>query len=140
MEPIKSPRVNPKNTDSKSVRFLHTIAVLMVLAGAASSLGFILYTGRNNPSVVLILLFSGWVVSPFIALLLINVITKRWQLFNRLILYHLMVIITLGSIIIYSGLWSPPAAKTAFVFLVVPLLSWTLTGLILLAAKLSPSR
>jgi len=140
MEPIKPPRVNSKNTDSKSVRFLHAIAVLMVLAGAAGSLGFTLYTGRHNPSVVLILLFAGWVVSPFIALLLINVITKRWQLFDRLILYHLMVIITLGSMIIYSGLWSPQNARTAFVFLVVPLLSWTLMGLILLAARLSPSR
>jgi hypothetical protein len=112
----------------------------MVMAGAACSLGFTLYTGRNNSSVPLILIFSGWVVSPFIALLLINIITKRWQVFNRLILYGLMVSLTVGSMVIYSGLWSPPGAKTAFVFLVVPLLSWSMIGMILLATKLSPSR
>jgi hypothetical protein len=139
MEPIKPSRVNPKN-DSKTVRFFHMIAVLTVLAGAGSSIGFTIYTGRHNPSVILILLFTGWVVSPFIALLLINTVSRRSELFNRLILYSLMMFLTLGSITIYSGLWSPPGAKTAFVFLVVPLLSWSLMGAILLAAKLSPSR
>jgi hypothetical protein len=140
MEPKKTPRVKVKNVDSKSVRVLHAIAVLMVLAGAAGSLGFTLYTGSHNPSVVLVLLFAGWVVSPFIALLLINVITKRWEVFDRLVLYGLMVMLTIGSMVIYSGLWSPPNAKTAFVFLVVPLLSWSFMGMILLAASLSPSR
>lgn len=140
MEPTKPSKVNLKNTDSKTIRFFHTLAVLMVLAGAGASIGFTIYTGRNNPSVVLILLFTGWVVSPFIALLLINAVQRRSELFDRLILYSLMVLLTLGSITIYSGLWSPPGAKTAFVFLVVPLLSWSLMGTILIAAKLSPSR
>jgi ACR3 family arsenite efflux pump ArsB len=140
MESKKLPRVISKKIDGRTVRFLHTIAVLMVLAGAACSLGFTLYTGRNNTSVLLVLLFTGWVVSPFIALLLINIITKRWQVFDRLILYSLMMMLTVCSVVIYSGLWSPPSAKTAFVFLVVPLLSWSLMGMILLAAKLSPSR
>jgi len=140
MEPIKSPRVNPKNTDSKTVHFFHKVAVLIVLAGAGGSIGFTLLNGRHSGSVALILLFAGWVVSPFIALLLINVITWRWQLFNRLTLYSLMVALTAGSMVIYSGVWSPPGAKPAFVFLVVPLLSWSLMGAILLAARLSPSR
>jgi hypothetical protein len=140
MEPIKSPRVNPKNTDSQTVRFFHAIAVLMVLAGAGGSIGFTIYTGRHNPSVFLILLFTGWVVSPFIALLLINTVSRRSDVFNRLILYGLMVLLTLGSLVVYSGLWSPPGAKAAFVFLIVPLLSWSFMVAILLAAKLSPSR
>ncbi|HEV8514567.1 MAG TPA: hypothetical protein VGQ59_14895 [Cyclobacteriaceae bacterium] len=140
MEPTKPSKANLKNNDSKTIRFFHTLAVLMVLAGAGASIGFTVYTGRNNPSVVLILLFAGWVVSPFIALLLINAVSRRSELFNRLILYSLMVFLTVGSIVIYSGLWSPPGAKTAFVFLVVPLLSWSLMGTILLAARLSPSR
>jgi hypothetical protein len=139
MEPTKPTRANPKN-DSGTIRFFHTIAVLMVLAGAGASIGFTVYTGRSNPSLVLILLFTGWVVSPFIGLLLINAVSRRSEVFNRLILYSLMMLITLGSLIVYSGLWSPPGAKTAFVFLVIPLLSWSLMGTILLAAKLSPSR
>jgi len=139
MELVKQSRVN-QNNDSKTVRILHTIAVLMVLAGAGASIGFTIHTGRNNPSILLILLFTGWVVSPFIALLLINVVSRRSEPFNRLILHSLMILITLGSVILYSGLWSPPGAKTAFVYLVGPLLSWSLMGTILIAAKLSPSR
>jgi hypothetical protein len=140
MEPIKPRRVNPKYKDSKTVRFFHMAAVLTVLIGAGASIGFTIYTGRNNPSFLLILLFAGWVVSPFIALLLINTVSRRSELFNRFLLYNLMMFITLGSMLLYSGLWSPPGAKTAFVFLVTPLLSWSLMGTILLAAKLSPSR
>jgi len=47
----------------------------MVLAGAVGSLGFTLYTGRNNKSVLLIVLFFIWVPSPFIGLLVANVVT-----------------------------------------------------------------
>lgn len=140
MEPTKPSKANSKNNDSGTIRLFHTVAVLMVLAGAGASIGFTIYAGRNNPSFVLILLFTGWVVSPFIGLLLINAVTRRSEVFNRLILYGLMMLLTLGSIVIYSGLWSAPGAKTAFVFLVIPLLSWSLMGIILLAARLSPSR
>ena len=140
MEPTRSSRANSKKNDSGTIRFFHTVAVLMVLAGAGASIGFTIYAGRNNPSFVLILLFTGWVVSPFIGLLLINTVSRRSEVFNRLILYSLMMLLTIGSIVIYSGLWSPPGAKTAFVFLVIPLLSWSLMGTILLAVRLSPSR
>lgn len=140
MEPTKPSRANPRNNDGRTVRFVHTIAVLMVLAGAGASIGFTVYAGRDNSSFILILLFTAWVVSPFIALLLVNVITQRWELFNRLTLYGLMIALTTGSIVVYSGVWSPPSAKPAFIFLVIPLLSWSLMGTVLLAAKLSPSR
>jgi len=114
------------------------MAVLTVLAGAALSLGFTVYTGRNNNSVVLLLLFVGWVVSPFIALLLVNIVAKRWSLLERLSLYGLMLLVTLGSVIMYSGLWGPAGAKPAFVFLVVPLLSWLAMGIAVLTAAFRP--
>src|SRR5260221_8348476 len=50
----------PKNT---SIRLLHAIALIGILAGAAGSLGLMLYTGRRNESVLLLGLFAGWVLS-----------------------------------------------------------------------------
>jgi hypothetical protein len=138
MEPIKPPKVSSSKSDSKSARLFHKIAVLTVLAGAAGSLGFTLYTGHNNNSVLLILLFVGWVVSPFIALLLVNAVANRWSLVERLALYCLMLFITLSSLAMYSGLWSPTGAKPAFVFLIVPLLSWFTMGIAILIAAFRP--
>jgi hypothetical protein len=139
MESTKSSKVKLEQ-ESNTTRLIHRLAVFTVLAGAGGSIGFTLHQGRHNGSLLLILLFAGWVVAPFIALLLINAGTKRWPLFARMTLYGLMVAVTLGSLVLYSGLWSPPKAKAAFVFLLVPLLTWSVMGVILLAAKLSPSR
>ncbi len=140
MEQINSSRSTLKMTDSNPVRVFHTLAVLVALVGAGGSLGFTLYTGRHNESVILVLLFAGWVVSPFIALLLINSVSRRWSIFMKLAIYSLMMVITVCSLIIYGGIWSPPGARPAFVFLMIPLLSWTLMGTILMAIRLSPSR
>jgi len=107
MESLNSTKGYTGKNDNKPIRLFHKLAVLTVLAGAGSSLGFTIYTGRHNSSFILILLFAGWVVSPFIALLLINVVTGRWSLLERLTLYSLMLLITVGSLVMYSGLWIP---------------------------------
>jgi len=93
----------------KDLRFnlLRTIAVVVVLAGAVGSLGLTLYTGRHNKSVLLIVLFFIWVLSPFIGLLVANVFAKRWSDLFRMTLYILMIILPLGSLVAYSGVLSP---------------------------------
>lgn len=114
------------------------MALIGVLVGAMGSLGLMLHAGRNNPSVLLILLFVIWVLSPFLALLVANVISKRWSAYSRSILYWLMLVLTIGSLVSYSGVLSPPGTKPAFVFLVVPLISWLLMVLVIpIAAFLS---
>jgi len=138
MESTRSPKRYSKEFDSQSVRIFHKIAGLAVLAGAAGSLGFTLYTSRNNTSVWLILLFVGWVVSPYIGLLLVNIVSNRWPLLERLSLYGLMLLVTVGSLVMYSGWWNPPGATPAFVFLMVPLLSWFVMGLAVLIALFRP--
>ena len=117
---------------------IRTMAVVVVLAGAGISLGLMLHAGRNNKSVLLILLFVVWVLSPFIALLVANVVSKRWSVLTRVTLYSLMLILTLGSLVSYSGTLSPPGTKPAFVFLVVPLISWLLLAIVIpIASSLS---
>lgn len=45
-----------------------SLAITSLIIGAIGSLAFMFYTGRNNDSVVLMTLFTGWVIMPFIGL------------------------------------------------------------------------
>ena len=117
-----------------TINFLRSTALIVMLVGAGCSLGLMFYAGRNNPSVILISLFVIWVTSPFIALLVANVVSKHWSVQTRVTLYSLMLFLTFGSLVSYSGVLSPIGTKPAFVFLVVPLISWLL---ILIAIPLS---
>jgi hypothetical protein len=113
-------------TTSRSFRRLRTVCVMAVSIGALGSFALMLYTGRHNSSVLLILLFTVWVLSPFLALLVANFFSKRWAMLKRVTLYCLMLVITACSLVSYSGALSPPGTKPAFVFLIVPLISWLL--------------
>jgi len=108
-----------------TLSFLRTIALIMVLVGAVGSLGLVLNAGRHTP-VLLLVLFVGWVLSPFIALLIANVVSKRWSSLTCKTLYILMLVITLVSLVSYSGALTPPETKPASIFLLVPLTSWLL--------------
>ena len=97
------------------------------MAGAVVSLGLMFYAGRHQQSIVLILLFTGWVLSPFGALLAASRISWRWAYLTHTILYTiLMLLITIGSLVGYSGVLSPPGTPPAAVFLIVPFTSWVL--------------
>ena len=124
-----------EKTGERSLGILRTIAVIAVLAGAGVSLGLMFHAGRQNNSVLLLLLFAGWVLSPFIALIVVNQISGRWTVLTRLILFCLMLVLTFASVITYSGVLSPPGTKPAFVFLIVPLGSWLLIALFILTIE-----
>ena len=118
---------------------LRILAIVMVVTGAGYSLILVLHAGRHNNSVLLPVLFVGWVLSPFMGLLIATVIAKGWPVNKRVILYIAMIIITLGSLVSYSGVLSPPGTKLTGVFLIVPLLSWIITAIVIwMAALRSP--
>ncbi len=114
---------------------IQIISLVIVLVGVVASLVLVLYNGRNNKSVILNALFVGWVLSPFIALLLTHKVSKRWTDFARKKLYYLMLVITIFSLLGYSGVLIPAGTKTTFVFLVVPLISWVLIAVLILIAR-----
>ena len=121
------------------LRVLRGAALIAVLAGAAGSVGLMLRAGRRQDSRVLILLFGIWVVSPFLAAVWANVISKRWPVVARAALYGMMLVITLGSLAIYGDVaFGHPRVKTGFIFLVVPFASWLLLAVaVALAAVVS---
>ena len=118
---------------------LRTVAMIAVLAGASGSVGLMLRVGHRNNSRILLALFGIWVLSPFIALVWANVVSKRWSVLTRAALYSLMLVLTLGSLAAYGDVaLCPPRAKPAFIFLVVPLASWLLIAIVIpVAAFLS---
>ena len=90
-----------------------------------------LYVGRRNPSVILMALFTGWVLAPFVAFLWAWVAARRWTVPARIRLYLAMLVLTLASLAIYGGVaLGPPRAKPASVFLMVPLVSWLLIAIV----------
>ncbi len=119
--------------------FFRTIALIVLLLGAAGSIYFVINAGRNNNSVVLKALFVIWVLSPFIAFATINTISARWPLLTQITIYWLMLLVAIGSLVCYSGVFKTPGTKPAFIFLIVPLLSWLLIIIAtLVTQRLSP--
>jgi hypothetical protein len=103
-----------------------TLTLGFMTAGALGSLVLTIQAGRNNSSILLILLFVFWVLSPFIALSYTNLISRGWPVRHRIALYSIIIIITFSSLFAYSGVLIPPGMKKAAIFLIVPFLSWTL--------------
>src|SRR5262249_18327160 len=107
---------------------------LSLLAGAAGSISLMMRAGSNQRSILLILLFSGWVVSPFLGLALANMRIRSTTPVMRNALYGAMLGVTFISLSIY-GLHSMfPAMKAGFISLVVPGACWVLIGVALATA------
>ncbi len=134
-------KVSRRRTEGRFLSLLHAAALIAVLAGAVGSVGLMLHAGHRNPSRLLLVLFALWVLSPFIALVLANMVSKRWSVLTRATLYTMMLVLTVGSLAIYGDVaLGPPRPKAAFVFVVVPPASWLLIGIVLPIAALISGR
>ncbi|HLO31182.1 MAG TPA: hypothetical protein VK249_18680 [Anaerolineales bacterium] len=125
----------------RCLRLLRATAPSALVAGAAGSSAFTLYAGRHNASRILIMLFVIWILSPLAVLVLANLISKRWSVLTRGALYGVKLVISLDSLVIYGAvaLW-PPKEKMAFVFLVVPPVSWLLIAIVVSVAAVLSNR
>jgi hypothetical protein len=122
-----------RNSMENSFRFkaLRTISLSMSIIGIMGSLVLMTHAGRHNQSSLLILLFTGWVSSPFLALL-ITYFSNHWTDSRLVYLYVLMIVIAIGSLIVYSGTFGIHGPHPAFVFMIVPLVSWFVIGTVML--------
>ena len=133
----KASRARP---DGGFPRLLHAVAVTAVVAGAAGSVGLILRVGHRNPSRVLLVLFVIWDLSPFVVLLLADMVAKRWSVITRATLHIVMLVLALSSLALYGDVFLRPRAQPAFMFLVVPLGSWLLMTIVVPIAALISGR
>src|SRR5260370_3761787 len=119
---------------------LRAVALVAVVGGALGSVGLMLWVGHRNPSRLLLVLFTIWDLSPFIALVLADIVSKRWSVPTRATLYGLMLILTLGSLVIYGDVVWRPRPQPAFVFLLVPFGSSLLMTIVVPIASLVSGR
>jgi hypothetical protein len=119
---------------------LRTAARIALLAGALGSLGFELYAGRRNDSVVLRVLMAGWVISPFLVLLMASVASRGWSALTRQALDSVIIVVTAGSLAIYGADAVWPRKQAAFVYVVVPPISWLLTAAVVSIAAVVSAR
>jgi hypothetical protein len=136
-----SSKVSQGRPEGEFLGHLRGAALVAVLAGAAGSFGLMLRAGHRNPSRLLLVLFALWVLSPFVALVLADMVSKRWSVLTRATLYVVMLVISLGSLAIYGALaFGALRVKTGFVFLVVPAASWLLFAVVVPIAALISDR
>jgi hypothetical protein len=124
-------------TDKKiyNLSFLGKIALMVTLVGAVGSLYFMFSAGRKQNSIILLALFTAWILSPFVGLFITNKISSRWTAPARDPLYLLMIILAIVSLVAYSGAFNTPETKNAFIFLIFPLISWFIIVIVFLIAR-----
>ena len=104
---------------------LRSAAAGALVAGLLGSLAFMVAVGHRNQSVILMLMFAGWVSAPFLALALL----ERRYLGGQAGLHRVTLTISLLSLAIYGWVaMGPPMRKPAAPFLVVPVVSWMIIG------------
>ena len=116
-------------------KLFQTMALTTLLVGAIGSFYFMFKAGSSQRSIILIGLFTVWVLSPFVGLFIANKITSIRTAITRRILYWLMPGLTIVSLIAYSGLVTIPDTKPAFIFLAFPFVSWFVILTIFLIAR-----
>jgi hypothetical protein len=123
---------------------LRRAALIAVLVGAAGSVGFLLRAGQRTPRLVLVIMLL-WVLAPFVALALADVVSRRWTVLaqapTRATLYSLMLVLGLGSLAVYvDDAVRPRQAQAAYVFVMVPLVSWLVMAIAIPIAALRSRR
>jgi drug/metabolite transporter (DMT)-like permease len=120
---------------------LRSAALIALLAGAVGSVGLLLRAGHTSDQRMLLVLIAIWVLSPWVALAVADVVSKRWSPTTRTVLYYVMLVVTLGSLAMYvDDAAMPRRAQAAFVFVVVPLASWLLMVIVIPIAAFASRR
>ena len=131
-----TPEASRGKPDGRFPGVLRAVALTATVAGAVGSVGLMLWVGHRNPSRVLLGLFVIWDLSPFVALLLADMVSKRWSVITRATLHIVMLVVALSSLALYGDVVLRPRPQPAFMFLVVPLGSWLLVTIVIPIAAL----
>ena len=105
---------------------LRTAGRAIAVAGAIASVGLTLWVGRGGSSLILMVPFVGWVLGPFVGLLVTDRLSRGWAPLARATLYIIMLVVPAASVALYGDVAVRPRATPAAMFLVVPLCSWLL--------------
>ena len=123
-----------------SVDPFRRVARTALAIGAAGSFALMVYAGRHNRSIALVLLFTVWVSSPFVALAIADRWAKRWQPVSRAAFYGVMFAVSLGSLLVYAFDALRPRPQAAFFYVLVPPTCWIIGTVVLAIVALLARR
>lgn len=120
------------NTPNRNFVLFRAASLIGLGVGAIGAEAMMLYVGRQNPSRILLVLFTGWVLGPFIGLVLAQDLSKNWPAVMRTTLNALTLCLSAASLAIYARVaFGPRIPQPAFAFLAVPLASWLIAAIAL---------
>lgn len=119
---------------------LRSAARIALAAGAAGSIVLMLRAGSRQRSLLLIALFTGWVLSPFLALAVANLRAPRWPPRVRTALHATMIAVPALCLTLYGMHAVRGVMKPGFVYLVVPGAAWFLIAVALGVNAIAASR
>jgi hypothetical protein len=112
-----------------------------MLIGAGGSFALMLYAGRLQQSALLLALFTGWVLAPFVALAWAYVASKNWTVRRQRGLGILIFSVATGSLIIYgSHALKLFMARSGFLYLAVPAGTWLVFATLISGRALAKRR
>ena len=123
------------------LNLLRPAAQVTTIAAGVGSVALVWWVGRGNPSLFLIALFTMWVLSPFVALVIADRVSHR-SASSHATLHCLMLIVGIMSVPVYLYVAAkPPRMTPAAVFVIIPMVSWGLiVTVVAIAAFMSHRR
>ena len=115
------------------------VALIAAAVGGAGSVNFLLQAGRRNSELILLVtLFSIWVLSPFVVLAWAFVRSTRLTETVQSTLYGLTIVLALASLAIYGRVidLKPTGSPNTFLFVAVPPASWVCIAIVMSIAAL----
>ena len=110
--------------------------MITALVGGVLSVILMIHAGRYNMPPLLIVLIGMWVLLPYDALTMANILSPRWPELVSATLNGLTFVVTLVSLAIYATVaFGPPRPKPAFFFVLLPPLSLVVIAISLLIAR-----
>jgi hypothetical protein len=114
---------------------LNRVARVCSIVGAMGSLTLMFWTGRNNQSPMLMLMFTAWVLAPYALMALVQSKAAQMPAAARVPLDWGTIVIGAGSVLVYaSNALFHYSTNGAFLFLVVPSAGLFTAGLALRTA------
>jgi hypothetical protein len=99
---------------------LRVAALMATVFGAVGAVG-LLRRAQEHPPPLLVVLFVIWVMAPFAALTVANIVSTQWPRPVRLTLHVATIVVAFASIAVYlDDNISHRTAKKAFVYVAVP--------------------
>ena len=124
-------------SDGGAQGLLRTATLIAVLASAGASVCLMLHARGPHASPLLLVIMGTWVIAPFIALQLVDAVSKRWSVLTRTHVSGVRLVVALGSLAVYGDdALGHRTAQAAFVYVVVPLASWLLLAIVVWVAAL----